>query len=86
MTLTKYTNKFAGRLSGGNKLKLSMTISMICNPPIVLLDEPSTGMDPVARRFMWAIIYKLTSKSDANCVIKFTHAMDEQRLYVEGWQ
>ena len=77
MTLTKYTNKLAGRLSGGNKRKLSVAISMICNPPIVLLDEPSTGMDPEARRFMWAVIHKLTSKSDANCVIMTTHAMDE---------
>ena len=77
MTLTKYTKKLAGRLSGGNKRKLSVAISMICNPPIVLLDEPSTGMDPEARRFMWAVIHKLTSKSDSNCVIMTTHSMDE---------
>ena len=77
MTLTKYTDKLAGRLSGGNKRKLSVAISMICNPPIVLLDEPSTGMDPEARRFMWAVIHKLTSKSQSNCVIMTTHSMDE---------
>ena len=77
MTLTKYTNKLAGRLSGGNKRKLSVAISMICNPPIVLLDEPSTGMDPEARRFMWAVIHKLTSKSQSNSVIMTTHSMDE---------
>ena len=77
MTLTKYIDKVAGRLSGGNKRKLSVAISMICNPPIVLLDEPSTGMDPEARRFMWAVIHKLTSKSSSNCVIMTTHAMDE---------
>ena len=77
MTLTKYTNKLAGKLSGGNKRKLSVAISMICNPPIVLLDEPSTGMDPEARRFMWTVIHKLTSKSEANCVIMTTHSMDE---------
>ena len=50
---------------------------MICNPPIVLLDEPSTGMDPEARRFMWAVIHKLTSKNGSNSVIMTTHAMDE---------
>ena len=77
MTLTKYTDKVAGRLSGGNKRKLSVAISMICNPPIVLLDEPSTGMDPEARRFMWAVIHKLTTKSESNSVIMTTHAMDE---------
>ena len=77
MTLSKYSDKLAGRLSGGNKRKLSVAISMICNPPIVLLDEPSTGMDPEARRFMWAVIHKLTSKSKSNCVIMTTHSMDE---------
>ena len=77
MTLSKYRDKLAGRLSGGNKRKLSVAISMICNPPIVLLDEPSTGMDPEARRFMWAVIHKLTSKSNSNCVIMTTHSMDE---------
>ena len=77
MTLTKYKNKLAGQLSGGNKRKLSVAISMICNPTIVLLDEPSTGMDPEARRFMWAVIHKLTSKSDSNSVIMTTHSMDE---------
>jgi ATP-binding cassette subfamily A (ABC1) protein 3 len=77
MTLSKYTDKLAGRLSGGNKRKLSVAISMICNPPIVLLDEPSTGMDPEARRFMWAVIHKLTTKSKSNCVIMTTHSMDE---------
>ena len=77
MTLSKYTDKLAGRLSGGNKRKLSVAISMICNPPIVLLDEPSTGMDPEARRFMWAVIHKLTTKSQSNCVIMTTHSMDE---------
>ena len=77
MTLSKYRDKLAGRLSGGNKRKLSVAISMICNPPIVLLDEPSTGMDPEARRFMWAVIHKLTSKSSSNCVITTTHAMEE---------
>ena len=53
MSLSEFPNKIAGRLSGGNKRKLSVAISMICNPPIILLDEPSTGMDPEARRFMW---------------------------------
>ena len=77
MSLEEFVNKISGRLSGGNKRKLSVAISMICNPPIVLLDEPSTGMDPEARRFMWAVIHKLTSKSDSNCVIMTTHAMDE---------
>ena len=57
MALDEFTNKIAGRLSGGNKRKLAVAISMLCNPPIILLDEPSTGMDLEARRFMWTVIH-----------------------------
>ena len=46
MDLTSYVDKQAGTLSGGNKRKLSVAMAMIGNPPIVFLDEPSTGMDP----------------------------------------
>ena len=52
MDLKKFENVMAGTLSGGNKRKLSVAIAMLGNPPIVFLDEPSTGMDPGARRFM----------------------------------
>ncbi len=43
-------------LSGGNKRKLSLGIAVIGSPPIILADEPSTGMDPLSRRFLWDII------------------------------
>lgn len=46
MDLTDYTNIRANNLSGGNKRKLSVSIAMIGNPPLVFLDEPSTGVDP----------------------------------------
>jgi ATP-binding cassette subfamily A (ABC1) protein 3 len=52
--------KAAGTLSGGNKRKLSVAIAILGNPPIVLLDEPSAGMDPEARRFMWSVVSKIT--------------------------
>ena len=77
MALDEFTNKISGRLSGGNKRKLSVAISMLCNPPIILLDEPSTGMDPEARRFMWSVIHKMSTKGRKSSVIMTTHSMDE---------
>lgn len=53
LDLTDFEHKTAGSLSGGNKRKLSVAIATVGDPSIVFLDEPSTGMDPVARRFMW---------------------------------
>ena len=48
----KYGNKTSGSYSGGNKRKLSLAIALVGRPAVVLLDEPSTGMDPVSRRAM----------------------------------
>jgi len=77
MKLDEFIKKISGRLSGGNKRKLSVAISMLCNPPVILLDEPSTGMDPEARRFMWSIIHKMSTKGKKSSVIMTTHSMDE---------
>ena len=77
MSLSEFTNKISGRMFGGNKRKFSVAISMIGNPPIILLDEPSTGMDPEARRFMWSVIHKMSTKGKKSSVIMTTHSMDE---------
>ena len=53
LSLTEFANRPCGTYSGGNKRKLSVAIALVGNPPCVFLDEPSTGMDPVSRRFMW---------------------------------
>lgn len=60
MNLEEHRKKPAGTLSGGNKRKLSVALAIIGNPPIILLDEPSAGMDPEARRFMWSIVAKIS--------------------------
>jgi ATP-binding cassette subfamily A (ABC1) protein 3 len=53
MQLTEYANVHAGKLSGGNKRKLCVSMAMIGNPQLMFFDEPSSGVDPIARRFLW---------------------------------
>ena len=77
INLLPFKNKIAGTLSGGNKRKLSVAIALICNPPIILLDEPSTGMDPEARRFMWGVIHRVSLNQKKSTIIMTTHSMEE---------
>merc|ERR1711871_907163 len=64
-------------LSGGNKRKLSVAIALMGGPPLVFLDEPSTGVDPVARRFMWEVISRLCTEKKECSVVLTTHNMEE---------
>jgi len=77
MDLRDYQNIRAEKLSGGNKRKLSVAMAMIGNPPIVFLDEPSTGVDPKAKRFMWSIVSKISTMRKKSSVIITTHSMEE---------
>lgn len=77
LSLTEHRDKPAGTLSGGNKRKLSVAIAIIGNPPIILLDEPSAGMDPEARRFMWSVVAKISQRDKKSAVILTTHSMEE---------
>lgn len=75
--LLKHASKLSFTLSGGNKRKLSVAIAMIGDPPIVILDEPSTGMDPIAKRFMWEVVSRLSTRRGKTAVILTTHSMNE---------
>lgn len=77
MNLEEHRKKPAGTLSGGNKRKLSVAVCVIGNPPIILLDEPSAGMDPEARRFMWQVVAKISQERKKSAVILTTHSMEE---------
>jgi ATP-binding cassette subfamily A (ABC1) protein 3 len=77
MDLLDYVNIRANNLSGGNKRKLSVAIALLGNPPLVFLDEPSTGVDPQAKRFMWNIVSKISTLRKKSAVIITTHSMEE---------
>uniref|UniRef100_A0AAR2JJ54 P-type phospholipid transporter n=1 Tax=Pygocentrus nattereri TaxID=42514 RepID=A0AAR2JJ54_PYGNA len=73
--LSEYAGRCAGTYSGGNKRKLSTAIAMIGCPPLVLLDEPTTGMDPHSRRFLWNAIMSIIR--DGRAVVLTSHSMEE---------
>ncbi|OQR83117.1 ATP-binding Cassette (ABC) Superfamily [Achlya hypogyna] len=67
----------AAALSGGTKRKLSVAIALLGEPPVLLLDEPTTGMDPVSRRFLWDVIADVSTRTKASTVFLTTHSMEE---------
>ncbi|OQS02783.1 ATP-binding Cassette (ABC) Superfamily [Thraustotheca clavata] len=77
LNLIPFENKLSKTLSGGNKRKLSVAIALIGGPPILFLDEPSTGMDPVSRRFMWDVISSISTQSKESTIFLTTHSMEE---------
>ena len=62
--LTDFTDRLAGRLSGGMKKKLALACSLVHEPKVVLLDEPTLGVDPVSRREFWNLLATSASKRD----------------------
>ncbi|KAJ3391130.1 hypothetical protein HDU80_011115 [Chytriomyces hyalinus] len=66
----------ASGLSGGMRRRLSIGIALTANPKILVLDEPTTGLDPETRRQIWKIVERIRGLGD-KCVIITTHSMDE---------
>jgi ABC-2 type transport system ATP-binding protein len=60
--MKEFRRRLAGKLSGGMKQKLALVCALIHRPKILLLDEPTTGVDPVSRRDFWRILYDLVSR------------------------
>lgn len=73
--ISEHANKQTQHCSGGTRRKLSYAISMVGAPKVVLLDEPSTGMDPKSKRFLWDTI--LSSFQNTRGAILTTHSMEE---------
>ncbi len=74
--LTRFSGRFAGKLSGGMKQKLGLAIAMVTHPKVLLLDEPTTGVDPVTRQDFWQLIIKLVAAERMSVVLS-TPYMDE---------
>ena len=73
--LLEYAEIPAGRYSGGNRRKLQTAIALISQPMLLLLDEPTAGVDPYAKQFLWQLLRELT-RSGVSCLVT-THSMGE---------
>lgn len=73
--MDRFTARLAGRLSGGMKQKLALTCALIAEPKILLLDEPTTGVDPVSRREFWDALAQLSA--EGMTIIVATPYLDE---------
>ena len=78
--LSKYLDTYCVNLSGGNKRKLSFAIALMNKPSILLLDEPSTGVDPESRRIMWKNINALSNTGHKYNMILTTHSIEEAEI------
>lgn len=75
MNLEEKENTYSQDLSGGQKQRLSVALALINRPEIVFLDEPTTGLDPAARRNMWETVQQI--QKDGATVFLTTHYMEE---------
>ncbi|WP_107688974.1 ATP-binding cassette domain-containing protein [Neisseria wadsworthii] len=92
--LAPFPDRAAGKLSGGMKQKLSLCCALVHSPDLLILDEPTTGVDPLSRRQFWALVDELQAESAGMTVIvatayieeaeRFSHllAMDDGKLLV----
>jgi ABC-2 type transport system ATP-binding protein len=80
--LAPFTRRLAGRLSGGMKQKLGLACTLVRAPRLLLLDEPTVGVDPVSRRELWAIVDRLV-KSEGMSVLLSTAYLDEAERCAE---
>ncbi len=75
MQLTEKAESWVGKLSGGQRQRLAVATALVCNPKILFLDEPTTGLDPQSRRQLWDIIRAF--QRGGGTVLLTTHYMDE---------
>ena len=76
MGLDQFTSRLAGKLSGGMKQKLGLACTLVRSPKLLILDEPTVGVDPLSRRELWEVLQELVKAEDLSVLVS-TAYMDE---------
>ncbi|PSB18313.1 ABC transporter ATP-binding protein [Phormidesmis priestleyi ULC007] len=79
MNLEKFGDRLAGELSGGMKQKLALCCALVSQPQVLLLDEPTTGVDPVSRREFWDVLAALSSEEGVTIVVATPYLDEAER-------
>jgi ABC-2 type transport system ATP-binding protein len=77
--LGPFTERLAGRLSGGMKQKLGLACTLVCAPDLLLLDEPTVGVDPLSRRELWEIIQQLVQEQELSVLLTTSYLDEAER-------
>ncbi|MDJ0630852.1 MAG: ribosome-associated ATPase/putative transporter RbbA [Rhodobacter sp.] len=81
--LHPFLDRPAGKLSGGMKQKLGLCCALIHDPDLMILDEPTTGVDPLSRRQLWELIAAIRTRRPDMCIVVSTAYMDEAEAFDE---
>ncbi|MGW6601001.1 ABC transporter ATP-binding protein [Streptomyces sp. NPDC055036] len=74
--LASHADSLAGRLSGGQRSRVSLAVALLGTPELLVLDEPTVGLDPVLRRDLWDLFHRIAAERDATILVS-SHVMDE---------
>ncbi len=77
--LAPFTRRLAGQLSGGMKQKLGLACALVRQPALLLLDEPTVGVDPLSRRELWDIVYRLVREQGASVLLSTAYLDEAER-------